>query len=228
MIKKPGHGPTLTKREKPLNSSKKIVLIGPPGCGKGTQASRIRETFSIPHISSGNILRDEVRRGTDFGRQIKEFMDRGEIGPVELITEVIMNYLGENCPSGFLFDGFPRALYQAEKLKERHNIDAAILISVPDEDIIKRITGRRTCTACSEIFHVEYNPPVKPHICDRCGAPLILRDDDNRETVQNRLSVYRNQTMPVIEFYKKEGLLREVDGAKEPAAVFQDIMKLFS
>jgi len=211
-----------------LNSSKKIVLIGPPGCGKGTQASRIRETFNIPHISSGNILRDEVRRGTDFGRQIKEFMDRGEIGPVELITEVIMNYLGENCSAGFLFDGFPRALYQAEKLKEQHDIDAAILISVPDEDIIKRITGRRTCTACGEVFHVDFNPPAKPHICDRCGSPLILRDDDNRETVQNRLSVYRNQTMPVIEFYKKEGLLHEVDGAKEPGAVFQDIMKVFA
>ncbi len=204
---------------------KKLVLIGAPGCGKGTQAERLREHFNLTHVSSGNVLRDEVKRGTDFGKQIKEFMDRGEIGPVELITEVILNYIDDECPESFLFDGFPRALYQAEELKKRHSIDAAILISVPEESIVERITGRRTCSGCGNVYHVTANPPLKENTCDSCQGALIQRDDDNEVTVKKRMEVYNSQTAPVISFYKKEGILKEVNGEANPEKVFCDILE---
>lgn len=203
----------------------KLVLIGPPGCGKGTQAESLRDHFKLTHISSGNVLRDEVKRGTDFGKKIKEFMDRGEIGPVELITEVILNHVDETCPDAFLFDGFPRALYQAEELKKRHNLDAAILITVPESSIVKRIIGRRTCSECGNVYHVTANPPAQEGICDNCGSQLIQRKDDNKATVTRRIEVYNTQTAPVITFYQKEGILKEVKGDGTPDEVLENILK---
>jgi len=206
-------------------TTKKLVLIGPPGCGKGTQAERLRDHFKLTHISSGNVLRNEVKQGTDFGKKIKEFMDRGEIGPVELITEVILNHVDETCPDAFLFDGFPRALYQGEELKKRHNIDAAILITVPESSIVERITGRRTCSECGNVYHVTANPPAREGTCDSCSNPLMQREDDNEATVSKRLEVYNTQTAPVITFYKKEGILKEVKGEGTPEEVFTQILK---
>lgn len=207
---------------------KKLVLIGAPGCGKGTQAEKLRTHFDLTHISSGNVLRDEVKRETDFGKQIKEFMDRGEIGPVELITEVILDHIDNNCPESFLFDGFPRALHQAEELKKRHSVDAAILISVPEDSIVSRITGRRTCSGCGNVYHVTANPPIRENTCDNCQGSLIQRDDDNEKTVQKRVEVYNSQTAPVISFYKNEGILKEVNGNAHPEEVFQTILKELS
>ncbi len=204
----------------------KLVLIGPPGCGKGTQAESLRDHFKLTHISSGNVLRDEVKRGTNFGTKIKKFMDRGEIGPVELITEVILNHVDETCPDSFLFDGFPRALYQAKELKKRHNLDAAILIKVPESSIIERISGRRTCSECGNVFHITANPPAREGICDSCDNPLIQREDDNEATVSRRMEVYKTQTAPVIEFYKKEGMLKEVKGDGTPEEVFAQILNI--
>nr|HPR49734.1 nucleoside monophosphate kinase [Spirochaetota bacterium] len=156
-----------------------LVLIGPPGSGKGTQAKELKTHYNIPHISSGDVLRSEVARGTELGKKIKVFMDRGEIGPVELITEAILSYVKENCPEGFLLDGFPRTVYQAEKLDALFSITAALFISVPEEEVVSRITGRRTCKGCGAIYHTVASPPLKDGICDSCGAELIQRSDDN-------------------------------------------------
>ncbi|MCP4134153.1 MAG: adenylate kinase [bacterium] len=206
----------------------KITLIGPPGSGKGTQAVRLKEKYAVPHISSGDVLRSEVAGGTDFGKQIKQYMDKGEIGPVELITKVILNYLKENCKSGFIFDGFPRTVYQGEELGKIETLHAAIFITVSEDEIIKRITGRRSCNECKNIFHVVYNPPQKEGICDNCGAELVQRSDDNEKTVINRIRVYNEETKPVIEFYEKQGLLHKINGERNPDDIFKDITAVLS
>ncbi len=204
----------------------KLVLIGPPGSGKGTQASRLRDRFGIPHLSSGDVLRAQVAAGTEFGNKIKQYMDRGEIGPAELITEVILDHLGRNCPDGFILDGFPRTLYQAEKLSERHAIDAALLIDVPEKEIIERISGRRICTKCNSIYHVTNRPPRTENTCDACGGPLFHRQDDNETTIQNRIRVYNGETRPVLDFYRKAGLLHTINGARDAESIFADIVAL--
>lgn len=204
----------------------KLVLIGPPGSGKGTQAARLRERFGIPHLSSGDILRAQVAAGTDFGKKIKQYMDRGEIGPAELITEVILDHLGRTCPDGFILDGFPRTLYQAEKLSESHAINAAILIDVPEKEIILRISGRLSCRKCNSIYHSTSRPPRQENVCDACGGPLFHRQDDNEETILNRMRVYNEETRPVIDFYRKAGLLHAVNGARDAESIFADIVAL--
>jgi adenylate kinase len=204
----------------------KLVLIGPPGSGKGTQAFRLKEKFSIPHLSSGDVLRAQVAAGTDFGKKIKHYMDRGEIGPAELITEVILHHLGEHCPGGFILDGFPRTLYQAEKLSDAHVINAAILIDVPAEEIIARISGRLTCKKCNSIYHIKNKPPRAENTCDTCGGPLFHRPDDNQETIQNRIRVYDDETRQVIDFYRKAGLLQTVNGGRDAESIFTDIIAL--
>ena len=208
------------------NKGIKITLIGPPGSGKGTQATLIEKKYGSAHLSSGDILRSEVSRGTEFGNQIKHFMDRGEIGPVELITEVILNYLQANCNNGFILDGFPRTIYQAEELGKRTPLDCALYISVPEEEIIKRITGRRTCGNCKKIYHIVHNPPEQEGICQDCGGTLIRRSDDTEETVINRIRVYNEETRPVIEYYKKQGLLHEINGVRNSGEIFEDITKI--
>jgi adenylate kinase len=202
----------------------KIVLIGPPGSGKGTQAAMLKKNFGVPHLSSGDILRGEVAAGTDFGKRIKEFMDRGEIGPAELITEMVLAHIDGHCPGGFILDGFPRTVYQAEKLAERHAINAAVFIDVPGDEITARITGRRTCRSCGSIFHVRNSPPKTDGVCDRCGGELYRRQDDNEETVLNRIRVYAAETMPVLDFYRGTVLLRRVNGARDGEAVFREII----
>ncbi len=204
----------------------KIILIGPPGSGKGTQAEMLKQKFNIPHISSGDILRSEVARGTEFGKLIKGFMDKGEIGPQELITEVVLKYLDENCSSGFIFDGFPRTLYQAEKLSEKHPDAKAILIQVSDEEITTRITGRRICPQCNKIYNIANRPPKKAGICDSCGTAIVQRADDNLQTIRTRIQVYNNDTKPVIDFYDKKKLLCIIDGKKDSSEIFSGILKL--
>ncbi len=204
----------------------KLVLIGPPGCGKGTQAEKLSKKFGLPHISSGNILRAEVAAGTSFGKKIKSFMDRGEIGPQELITEVVIDHLDKNCPSGFILDGFPRTVYQAEELDKRHSIVAAIYFKLAKKEILKRITGRRTCASCAQVYHIDYNPPKKKGICDTCGGELFQRDDDRKETVENRIKVFETETLPVIEYYTSAGILKEVNANPAPDVVFEEILHL--
>jgi adenylate kinase len=204
----------------------KLVLIGPPGCGKGTQAERLSKKFGLPHISSGNILRAEVAAGTAFGKKIKSYMDRGEIGPQELIAEVVLEHIGKHCPSGFILDGFPRTLYQAEELQKQHSIVAAIHFKLAKKEIIKRITGRRTCASCARVFHVDYNPPKKKGVCDGCGGELFQRDDDKKEKVENRMKIYQTETLPVIAFYQSLGILKEVNANPAPDVVFEEILHL--
>jgi adenylate kinase len=190
----------------------KLILIGPPGSGKGTQAMMLKERYGIAHISSGEVLRKEAARGSELGARIAVFMARGEIGPVELITEAILSFIDENAPSGFILDGFPRTLYQAGELEKRHGIDAAVFIDVPEAKIVDRILGRRTCGKCGAIFHVLTSPPLREGVCDICGSSLTLRGDDNEDTVRNRIRVYREETLPLLDFYGRDGLLTTIDG----------------
>lgn len=207
---------------------RKIILIGPPGSGKGTQALRIKEHSGLPHISSGNVLRNEVARKTELGMKISHYMDRGEIGPVELITATIISYIGKNAADGFILDGFPRTLYQANELARDHAVDAVIFIDVPADEIVKRILGRRICTGCGSIYNVDYTPPASPGICDKCSAPLIQRTDDTEETIRNRIRVYNEETAPLLQFYRDRGLLHRVNGSRGADAIDTDISAILS
>ncbi|MBN2158261.1 MAG: nucleoside monophosphate kinase [Spirochaetes bacterium] len=204
----------------------KLVLIGPPGSGKGTQAVKIRERYDIPHLSSGDVLRKEASAGTEFGKKIKPYMESGEIGPAELITDVILHYIEEHCPDGFILDGFPRTLYQAEKLGDAHDIKAAIFIDVSEREIVSRITGRRMCRNCNIIYHVTNKPPRVENTCDKCGLPLYQRPDDNEETIINRIQVYNKETKPVLDYYREAGTLRTMNGERDTDTIFSDIVKL--
>ena len=203
-----------------------LLIIGAPGSGKGTQASRLKDDFGLSHISSGDVLRSEVSRGTEFGKKIKEYMDRGEIGPVELITDTVLNFIDTNASGGFILDGFPRVIYQAEKLDEKYNIDAALFIDVAEEEVVMRITGRRTCKNCSSIYHIVFNPSSQENICDSCGGELIQRSDDNEETIKKRMSVYLNDTMPIVDFYEKKGILKRIDGNRNPDEIYNEIVEI--
>lgn len=204
----------------------KFVLLGPPSSGKDTQAEKIKKKFDIPHISSGNILRDEVSRKTELGRQIKPFIERREIGPEEQITDFLLHHIDKNCSSGFILDGFPRTLYQAQRLDEKYTIVAAILLEVPDEEIIKRITSRRICNNCHKTYHIKLNPPKRKNICDHCGVKLIKRADDNVRAIKKRLKTYYKETQPVIDFYQNKKVLRRIDGRGNPASIFSEILSL--
>jgi adenylate kinase len=204
----------------------KLVLIGPPGSGKGTQAELLKKKFDIPHISSGNILRKEVADGTDFGNQIKYFMDRGEIGPEELITDIVLKHIDKHCQSGFILDGFPRTLYQAKALENKYSLVAAILLEIDDKIIIQRITGRRICDKCDKLYHIETSPPKKTGICDKCGSNLIQRRDDTSEIASNRIRVFNEETSPVIGYYKKLKLLHKVNANGKPKDIFAEILNI--
>lgn len=210
----------------------KIIMLGAPGAGKGTQAKRIAEKYSIPHISTGDIFRANIKNGTDLGKKAKEFMDQGLLVPDELTCDLVMDRIQQDdCKNGFVLDGFPRTIPQAEALdaaltKIGQKMDYAIDVDVPDENIVNRMGGRRACVGCGATYHLVYAPTKKEGICDTCGAELILRDDDRPETVQKRLGVYHEQTQPLIDYYSKKGILKDVDGTMDMGAVFQAITEI--
>jgi len=209
----------------------RTVLLGPPGAGKGTQAAKIVEKYHIPHISTGDIFRENIKKGTELGKRAQEYMNKGELVPDELVIEIATTRLLEDdCKDGFLLDGFPRTVHQAEKLDEflaAHDskLDKVVDIAVEKEELIVRLTGRRVCKACGASYHVVNIPPKKEGVCDVCGGPLIQRADDNEETVANRIEVYEAQTMPLIEYYEKAGNIAHIDGATGLENVFADIVK---
>lgn len=208
----------------------KIIMLGAPGAGKGTQAKRIAEKYQIPHISTGDIFRANIKGGTELGMKAKSYMDQGQLVPDEITIGMLMDRInGEDCKNGYVLDGFPRTIPQAESLTKALNergeaVDYAINVDVPDENIVNRMAGRRACLSCGATYHIVYNPPKKEGICDVCGEKLVLRDDDKPETVQKRLSVYHDQTQPLIDYYKKAGVLANVDGTQDMEQVFQDIV----
>lgn len=210
----------------------KIIMLGAPGAGKGTQAKQIAGKYNIPHISTGDIFRANIKNGTDLGKKAKEYMDQGLLVPDELTCDLVMDRIShDDCKNGFVLDGFPRTIPQAEALDEAlkkigQSMDFAINVDVPDSNIVNRMSGRRACLGCGATYHVVAIPPKKEGICDICGAELVLRDDDKPETVQKRLDVYHEQTQPLIEYYDKQGILKTVDGTMQMEDVFASIAKI--
>ena len=209
-----------------------IILLGAPGAGKGTQAKKIADRYQIPHISTGDIFRANIKEGTELGQKAKSYMDQGLLVPDELTLELIMDrFKNPDCVNGYVLDGFPRTIPQAEALtkaleKNGEAIDYAINVEVPDENIVTRMSGRRACLACGATYHIVYAPTKTEGVCDRCGEALVLRDDDKPETVKKRLDVYHSQTQPLIDYYTKQGKLAEVDGTQNVDAVFDTIVKI--
>ena len=207
----------------------KIVMLGAPGAGKGTQAKKIAEKYQIPHISTGDIFRANIKGGTELGMKAKSYIDQGQLVPDQVTIGMLLDRIKEeDCKNGYVLDGFPRTIPQAESLKAalvglEDQLDYAIDVDVPDEAIISRMAGRRACIACGSTYHIVYNPPKQDQICDVCGEALILRDDDKPETVLNRLNVYHEQTRPLIDYYDGEGLLVRVDGTLPLDTVFENI-----
>ncbi len=210
----------------------KIIMLGAPGAGKGTQAKQIAAKYSIPHISTGDIFRANIKNGTDLGKKAKEYMDQGLLVPDELTCDLVMDRIAEpDAANGFVLDGFPRTIPQAEALtaaleKIGASMDFAIDVDVPDENIVNRMSGRRACVNCGATYHIVAIPPKKEGICDTCGNDLVLRDDDKPETVQKRLNVYHEQTQPLIEYYSKQGILKSVTGTVPMEEVFASIVAI--
>ncbi len=209
-----------------------LILLGAPGAGKGTQAKLIVSKYSIPQISTGDMLREAVAKQTELGKKAKEYMDRGELVPDEVVIGIVKERLAQpDCEKGFILDGFPRTLKQAKVLDEiledlGKKIDAVINVAVPEDEIVKRIVNRRTCKNCGAVYHLIYNPPKEPGKCDKCGGELYQRDDDKEETVKERLRVYKAQTEPLIDYYSKKGLVYNVDGTKSIEGVFKEIEEI--
>lgn len=209
-----------------------LILLGPPGAGKGTQAKRIVEKYEIPQISTGDMFREAVSKGTELGKKAKEYMDRGELVPDEIVIGIVKERLSQpDCENGFILDGFPRTIKQAEALDDmlddmNRKIDAVINISVPDEEIMKRIVYRRVCKNCGAVYNLIYSPPKVDGKCDKCGGELYHRDDDKEETVKERLRVYREQTQPLIDYYTRKGILYNVDGTKSIDDVWNQIVEI--
>lgn len=207
----------------------RAVLLGPPGAGKGTQAAKLVEEYNIPHISTGDIFRKNIKEGTELGKKAQEYMNAGKLVPDELVVEIATaRLLEDDCKNGFLLDGFPRTVFQAEKLdeflqKNGQKLDSVLNIKVSKEALITRLTGRRVCKSCGASFHVVNIPPKKEGICDVCGGELVQRADDNRETVENRINVYEKETSPLIGYYEKAGVLADFDGEVGPDELFGKI-----
>jgi adenylate kinase len=206
-----------------------LILLGPPGAGKGTQAERLQDDFRLPFISTGAMLRDNVKEGTELGKEAQRYMDAGELVPDELIVAMAKERLDEeDARDGFILDGFPRTVGQAQELDElmdehHRRVTAAILVDVPDEEVVRRISGRRVCVKAGHNYHVDFDPPKREGICDQDGSRLIQRDDDQPDVVRNRLRVYSEQTAPLIDYYDEQGLLRRIDGTRSPAEVHDHI-----
>lgn len=209
----------------------RLVLLGPPGAGKGTQAANIVNEFQVPHISTGDIFRKNLKENTPLGLKAKEYMDKGLLVPDELVVDLVKDRLSqEDCKKGFMLDGFPRTVVQAEALDRvladmDMSLSAVLNIEVDQNLLLKRITGRRICRSCGATYHVEFNPPKAEGVCDLCGGELYQRDDDVEETVSKRLEVYNEQTQPLIDFYKNSGVLKDIDGQQDIDVVFEDIKK---
>lgn len=207
-------------------------MLGAPGAGKGTQAKRIAAKFSVPHISTGDIFRANIKNNTPLGEKAKSYMDKGELVPDELVIELIMDrFAQDDCVNGYVLDGFPRTIPQAEELDKALNgvndkLDYAIDVEVPDDNIISRMSGRRACLNCGATYHIVHNPPKVENVCDTCNGELILRDDDKAETVKNRLDVYHTQTEPLLKYYTEKGILYTVDGTQDMDTVFDSICKI--
>ena len=210
----------------------KIIMLGAPGAGKGTQAKMIADKYSVPHISTGDIFRANIKNGTELGMEAKKYMDQGQLVPDELTVKILLDRVAQDdCKNGYVLDGFPRTIPQANVLDEALNklgekIDFAVNVDVPDENIIRRMGGRRACVSCGATYHIEHVPPKTEGICDRCNSELILRDDDKPETVKNRLEIYHEQTQPLIEFYEAKGVLKNVDGTVDMNDVFAAIVSI--
>ena len=210
----------------------KIIMLGAPGAGKGTQAKMIAEKYGIPHISTGDIFRANIKNGTELGAKAKCYMDKGLLVPDELVCDLVVDRIQQaDCENGYILDGFPRTIPQAEALEAALNaieqkLDFALDIEVPDNHIINRMSGRRACVGCGATYHVVFNPTKVEGVCDVCGDKLILRDDDKPETVEKRLTVYHTQTKPLIDYYAAENILAEIDGTQSMEKVFKDIVNI--
>lgn len=210
----------------------KIIMLGAPGAGKGTQAKMIADKYSVPHVSTGDIFRANIKNGTELGMEAKKYMDQGLLVPDELTVKILLDRVAQDdCKNGYVLDGFPRTIPQAEVLDKAlselgETIDYAIDVDVPDENIINRMSGRRACLACGATYHIVHVPSKQEGICDRCGKELVLRDDDKPETVKNRLDVYHKQTQPLIDFYTNKGVLKTVDGTQDMQDVFKAIVEI--
>lgn len=209
----------------------RIVFLGPPGSGKGTQAEGVSEKYGIPHIATGDILRDEIARDTELGREIKGYVDRGDLVPDEIVLQIARERLrGDDCREGFLLDGFPRTRAQAEALDRilesmGVKLDAVINLNVDEEEIVRRLTSRRTCRCCGAIYHLIFNPPKRHGVCDNCGGELYQRTDDYEETVKERLKTYKAKTEPLLNYYRERGLLMDVDGSPGAEEVSRNVGK---
>lgn len=212
----------------------RLVLLGAPGAGKGTQAKKLIEKYGNPQISTGDILRKAVSDGTSLGKEAKSYMDKGELVPDKVVIGLIEERLGQNdTKKGYILDGFPRNTAQAETLDRMLNdlgmpLDLALSVDVPKEDLLKRLTGRRTCNNCQQMYNVYYSPPKKNGICDKCGGNLFQRDDDKEETIRKRLDVYESQTSPLIDYYKKKGMLKSISGTGSIEEIFSKVCAAIS
>lgn len=210
----------------------KIIMLGAPGAGKGTQAKKLAEKYQIPHISTGDIFRANIKNGTELGQKAKTYMDQGLLVPDELVCDLVVDRIQQkDCKNGYILDGFPRTIPQAESLDAAlkaigEAVDYAINVEVPDANIVSRMSGRRACVGCGATYHLQFAPTKVDGICDTCGAELILRDDDKEETVLKRLGVYHEQTKPLIDYYHAKGILKEVDGTMDMSNVFQAIVEI--
>lgn len=209
----------------------RVVLMGMPGAGKGTQAERLRDELGVPHVSTGDILRDAVREGSSLGRRVRAALETGELVPDEWMGELIRERLGKpDARAGFILDGFPRTSEQVGMLDRvldelSIELNAVLLLTAPEEEIVRRLSGRRVCPRCAAVFHIESNPPASPGVCDRCGSALAQREDDTEGVVRSRLEVYERQTSPVVELYRERGALREVDAVRQPEEIFGKLMR---
>ncbi len=209
-----------------------LILLGPPGAGKGTQAAKIVEKYNIPHISTGDIFRENIKNGTELGKKAQEYMNAGQLVPDELVVEIATDRLNaDDCKNGFLLDGFPRTVFQAEKLDEflaakGDKVDCVLDIDVPRDELMIRLTGRRVCKNCGASFHVVNIPPKQEGICDVCGAELVQRADDNEETASNRIDVYNKETKPLVDYYEAAGNIAHIDGTTGLENVFNTITEI--